>query len=179
VSEQFWWYLARAGGSVAWLLLAASVGLGLLQAGKLVSRPAGRSWVAETHQFLGTLATVFTSIHLLALVADGYVHFGWSEIFIPMASEWQPGAVAAGVVAFWLLMAVEATSLAKRRLPRALWRTVHHLSIPMFILGTVHGVLAGTDTSAPFYLVVAGVLGLCLCAVFVARLVGVRRGVAT
>jgi DMSO/TMAO reductase YedYZ heme-binding membrane subunit len=172
VSEQFWWYLARAGGSVAWLLLAFSVALGLMQAGKLISRPVGRSWTADTHQFLGSFATVFTCIHLLALAADGYVHFGWSEILVPMASKWQPGAVAVGVVAFWLLMAVELTSLAKRHLPRALWRTVHHLSVPLFILGTVHGVLAGTDTSVPLYLLVVGVLGVGLCAVVAMRFAG-------
>jgi DMSO/TMAO reductase YedYZ heme-binding membrane subunit len=167
VSGQFWWYLARSGGIVAWILLASSVALGLLQAGKLIGRASGRSWVADTHQFLGSLATVFVGVHLLALVADSYVYFGWSESLVPFASDWKPGPVAIGIVGFWLLVAIEITSLAKRHLPRTLWRTVHHLSLPLFVVATVHGFLAGTDTSAPLYV---GAAAACLLALFVLAL---------
>ena len=56
---------------------------------------------------LGGLAVMFTAIHLAALVADSYVHFGLADLTVPFASSWQPGAVALGVVAMWLLLAVE------------------------------------------------------------------------
>ncbi len=158
MSEQISWYLARAGGLVAWSALAASAILGLVLAGKLIPRRNG-PWVQEVHQYLGGLATTFTAIHLAALVADNYVYFGWKELFLPFASEWEPWSVAAGIVAFYALVAVEVTSLARRHLPRRLWKGVHHLSLPLFGFSTLHGFMAGEDASGNVYMAVT--LGVC------------------
>ena len=54
------------------------------------------------------------------------------------------------MVALYLLAAVELTSLARRRLPRSLWRKVHYASFPLFVSATVHGLLAGTDARLMF-----------------------------
>ena len=43
---------------------------------------------------------------------------GPAELFVPLASAWKPGAVAWGVVALYLLLAIEITSLLQRRIPR-------------------------------------------------------------
>ena len=64
---------------------------------------------------------------------------------MPLASSWHPVAVAWGIVAMYLLLAVELTSLGRRRVPRRAWRVVHTLSFPTFVLATVHGLTAGTD----------------------------------
>ena len=151
MSDQFSWYLARAGGLVAWTALTLSVLLGLLLAGRLLPSSLA-AWNREVHKFLGGLATIFTGVHVAALVADNFVHFGWAEIFVPMTSEWRPGAVAWGIVAMYLLLAVELTSLAMRKLPRRLWRAVHQTSIPLFAAGTLHGFMAGTDASGATYM---------------------------
>ena len=88
---------------------------------------------------------LFTGLHLVGLAADNYVTFGWAETFIPMASPWKPGAVAFGIVGFYLLLAVEGTSLAMKRLPRRLWRAVHHTSLVLYFVATYHAIAAGTD----------------------------------
>jgi DMSO/TMAO reductase YedYZ heme-binding membrane subunit len=62
-----------------------------------------------------------------------------------LASSWRPAEVALGVVALYLLVAVEITSLLMRRLPRRLWRAVHMSSFATFLLSTLHAVTAGTD----------------------------------
>jgi DMSO/TMAO reductase YedYZ heme-binding membrane subunit len=89
----------------------------------------------------------FVGVHLAAIVADTYVHFGLADVLVPLASTWRPGDVAWGVVALYLLVAVEVTSLLRHRLRRAWWRATHRLSIPLFVLATVHALLAGTDTA--------------------------------
>ena len=76
----------------------------------------------------------------------------------PGASAWKPGAVAVGVVALYLLVAVQATSLAMRRLPRRWWRWVHLSSYAMTWSVTVHAGLAGTDATNRVYQAVALVL---------------------
>jgi DMSO/TMAO reductase YedYZ heme-binding membrane subunit len=145
VNEQLWWYLTRASGIVAWALLTAAVLLGLIVRTKVGAAPAKPPWWLDLHRFLGALATVFTLVHLATLMADSYVHFTVVDLLVPGASEWEPGSVALGVVALWLLLAVQGTSLLQKRLPRRLWRWVHLSSFPLFWLATFHFVAAGTD----------------------------------
>ena len=153
MTSQLWWYVARAAGIVSWALVAISVCWGLLLAGRPIP---GRSvgWarphrLLDLHRYLGALAVVFTGIHVGALIADSYVHFDVIDVLVPFASSWRPGAVAWGVVAVWLLAAIELTSLAKRRLPPRVWHGVHLASYPLFLLATIHGLTVGSDAVNP------------------------------
>jgi hypothetical protein len=69
-------------------------------------------------------------------------------VLVPFASSWHPAAVAWGVVALYMLLAVELTSLARAHLPKKLWRGVHYLSFPLFLSATAHGLTAGTDAES-------------------------------
>ncbi len=145
MSSQVWWFVSRSSGIVAWLLLTLSVCWGLFVSTRAVAKASTPSWLLDLHRFLGGIAVTFTAIHLVGLWADTYVTFGWRELFVPMASEWRPGPVAWGIVAMYLLVAIEITSLAMKFLPRKLWRWIHHLSLPLYAMATYHGVVAGTD----------------------------------
>ncbi|MGZ4691013.1 MAG: ferric reductase-like transmembrane domain-containing protein [Acidimicrobiia bacterium] len=147
MSSQFWWYTARAGGLVSWALATASVVWGLLLSGRITRKPKP-AWVLDLHRFLGALTVVFVGIHVLAIWLDSYVQFGPSELFIPFASTWKPVAVAWGVVALYLLLAIEITSLLQRRIPRRVWRAVHLSSFGLFVFATVHALTAGTDSGS-------------------------------
>ena len=138
-----------SGGIVAWALLAAASIWGLELSTKLRSPRVRPNWTLDLHRFLGGLAVVFTAVHVASILLDSYVHFGVAELFVPFASAWHPLAVAWGIVALYLLVAVEATSLARRRMPTVLWRRVHYLSFPLFVMATVHLLAAGSDANAP------------------------------
>jgi predicted ferric reductase len=142
---QLWWDTARAGGIVSWCLLAASVVWGLAISTRTVPGRVRPGWMLDLHRFLGGLAVVFVGVHVASIVLDSFVHFGLTDVLVPLASSWHPVAVAWGIVGLYLLLAVELTSLVRRRLPRRLWRAVHALSFPLFALATVHGLTAGTD----------------------------------
>ena len=79
------------------------------------------------------------------------MHFGAAELLVPFASPWRTGAVALGVVAMWLLVAVEATSLAMKRIPRRYWRWIHLSSYVVFLLTSLHAAFAGTDSAHWLY----------------------------
>jgi DMSO/TMAO reductase YedYZ heme-binding membrane subunit len=143
---QLWWFTARAGGIVSWCLLATSVIWGLAMSTRTLPGRVRPNWMLDVHRFLGGLAAIFVGVHVTAIVLDSYVHFGLAEVLVPFASSWHPVAVAWGIVGLYLLLAVELTSLARRRLPRRLWRVVHGLSFPLFGLATVHALTAGTDS---------------------------------
>jgi predicted ferric reductase len=144
VRSQIWWDTARAGGIIAWALASAAVLTGLQQSTRLARRPPP-SWVLAVHRYLGALAVVFTGVHLLGLVADSFIGFGPGDLLIPFVSSYRPTEVALGVVAMYLLLAVELSSLAMQRIPRRLWRGIHLSSYVIFVLATIHGLTAGTD----------------------------------
>ena len=144
-NPQLWWYVSRSAGIVAWVLVTLAVCWGLFISTKAVAKAATPAKLLDLHRFLGGVAVVFTGVHMVGLWADSYVTFGWSELFVPMASSWKPGPVAWGIVAFYLLVAVEVTSLVMNRLPRRVWRLVHRSSFLLYVFGTYHGLLAGTD----------------------------------
>ena len=174
MKPQFWWYLARSSGIVTWVLLALSVLWGLMLSSRMIPLKTAPKWLLDMHRFLGGLAVSFALVHLAALAADSYLYFGWREVLLPFASKYEPGAVAWGVVAFYLLVAVELSSLAMRRLPRRLWRAVHQSSFAVFVLSTVHGFLAGADARNLIFLMTMSMLiGLTLFAL-VFRIVTTR-----
>lgn len=156
--NHFWWYVARAAGLVAWALLTGSVLLGVALSTRIAGRRLSSAWLKEVHQYVGGLSVAFVGVHVAGILLDGYVHFGIGDVLVPLASPWHPVAVAWGVVAMWVLLAVELTSLARARLPAALWRQVHLSSYALFLLATVHLLSAGTDAwSAPVrFLAAAG-----------------------
>lgn len=145
VNPQLAWYAARSSGLVTWALVTASILWGLALSTRLVRKRGVPAWLLDLHRFLGTLSLVFLAVHLVALWADSYVHFAWSELLVPMASTFRPGAVAWGIVGMYLLLAVEVTSWLMRRLPRRLWRSVHLGSFGVFAAASVHGFQAGAD----------------------------------
>lgn len=178
MSPQTWWYLSRSSGMVAAVLLLASLVWGVLlstRALKPIDRPA---WLLSMHRWLTMLAVVATGVHLAALVADGYVHFGPKELLVPMASTWKPGAVALGVVALYLLVLVTVTSVFMRWLPKRLWRAVHATSYAMGWLAVVHGAMAGTDASNRVYQAVALLLVIAAVSATALRVVVGRHAVA-
>jgi predicted ferric reductase len=153
------WYIARAAGLVGWGLLAAATLWGLALSTKVLGKRPRPNWLLDLHRWLGGVALIFTGVHVLALLADTYVHFGLASVLVPFASTWHPVAVAWGVVAFYLLVAVELTSLARAHFPKIVWRRVHFASFLLFVMATVHGLTAGTDTKTAMARVVAMVVG--------------------
>jgi predicted ferric reductase len=149
MNEQTWWFVARATGYVAWALVATSVISGLLLSTRLTNGRPTPAWILDLHRFLAAASVTFTGLHLVGLVADNYIHFGAADLLVPFASSWKTGAVALGVVALYLLAAIEISSLYMRRLPRRLWRIVHLTSYVLFWLATFHLITAGTDASNP------------------------------
>lgn len=149
MNEQVWWYVARASGLVAWLLAIASILWGLALSTRALGKQPRAPWLLDLHRFLGGATIVLTAVHVGALIADSYVTFTVADVLVPWASEWRPTAVAWGVLAFWLLVAIQLSSMAMRRLPKRLWRVVHLSSYVVAILATVHGLGAGTDAEYP------------------------------
>ena len=145
MSSQVLWYSARAAGIVAWALAAAAVIWGLVVSTRAVAPRPRPAWWFDLHRFLGGAAVAFTALHVGSILLDTYVHFGPVNVLVPLTGSWHPVAVAWGIVAMYLLVAVEVTSLLRARISRRLWRGVHFATFALYLVSTVHAFSAGTD----------------------------------
>ncbi|MEZ5238363.1 MAG: ferric reductase-like transmembrane domain-containing protein [Microthrixaceae bacterium] len=172
MNEQFWWYVTRASGMVAAVLLALTVIWGLLISSRLIERRGLPAWLTDLHRHLGALSAILIGVHLVALVADNTVAFGWSELFVPFASSWKAGPVAWGIGAFWALVIVEGSSLLQRKLKlkRKSWHRLHMLSYPVALMAAIHASAAGTDAANPVFRTVSITLILLIGSLTVFRI---------
>lgn len=174
MSNETWWYIARSGGFVAWALSAISVLWGLLLTTRMLGKRVKAPRLLDLHRFLGGLSVVFVLIHMGGLYLHEYkqISFGLRELLVPGASKVTPEAVSYGVVAFYLLIAVEITSVLRRRVSQRVWRAVHYLSFVVLLLGSVHALKAGTDVQNPAIRWPAAIVCALIIGLGVARSVG-------
>ena len=139
------WYVVRASGLTAFALLTISVVLGLALSGRPRSVRWPRFALEDVHGFAGVVAGALLVLHGFALLLDGYMPFSLWQLVIPGTSPYRPLAVAAGVVAAELLLAVAVTNRLRKRISYSLWRRAHYLNFAVWLLALVHGLAAGTD----------------------------------
>ncbi len=141
------WDLARAGGFTAYVLLTLAVVVGLALWTQLQSPSRWpRLLNNELHNFLTLLSTIFLVVHVLAVWVDPFTHFGWNEIFIPLASHYRPEWTALGIVALYLGIAIGISTLLRPHIGYTWWRRLHVLTLGIFALATIHGIATGSDT---------------------------------
>mgnify|MGYP003418220963 FL=1 len=174
MNEHSMWYLSRASGMIAWIVLGITCLWGILLITRML-KPADRpAWLLDLHRYLGVLSLVTVGAHMATLEGDNWVYFGWRELFVPQASVWRTAAVTWGVLAFYLLMLIQLSSWVMKWLPRKLWHAIHLLSYVLFVMVTVHGFMAGSDsTNIVFFAVACGGIAILLFA-FVARVLQSR-----
>jgi len=176
-----WWYLTRVSAMLAWALMTLSVVWGVLLSTRLLRRVDNPAWLQDLHRYLGGLAVVMVLVHMVTLMLDGWLHLSPAELLIPMASDYRPFAVALGILAFYLLVAVQVTSMVMHRLPRRFWKGLHFSIYGVVILVAFHAGLAGTDAGSLGYVILASsIIGLTVLAT-IARLIvsGRTRAAAT
>lgn len=139
------WYLTRASGMTLYVLLWLSTFLGLGLTTTLLDRWGGRGTVYSLHRFATELAYGFLALHLLGLAADRAVNLGLVELLVPFASGWREPWTGFGVLAGQGLGLIGASFGLRRRTGYRAWRALHWLAFPLFALGLLHGLGAGTD----------------------------------
>ncbi len=151
------WLLIRGTGVAAFGFLAVSTVWGLLLSTKVLGRTVRAKGLTYFHESLGAGSLVLTALHLVAVRRDDYIGFTWGEILLPGLAGWRPFAVAYGVMAFYGLVAVMLSFYVRARMGPKRWRTLHFLSLGVFLGALLHGVLAGTDTTeVPMLMLYAG-----------------------
>ena len=145
-------------------MLTASVIWGVILSTRAFPEHRRPAWLLDLHRWLGGLTVRFVAIHLVALVADSYTHFGPADLADPLASNWKPGAVALGVDRRVAARRRRADVARHAAPPESVWRGIHLTSYGVFWLASIHAAFAGSDrttgsTSSPRRLGRRGHLG--------------------
>ncbi|WP_367318749.1 ferric reductase-like transmembrane domain-containing protein [Streptomyces sp. HUAS ZL42] len=146
------WYAGRAGGTLALILLTATVVLGIASGGRTAPRRIGRFEVGLLHRNLSLLTLGFLAVHVVTAVLDPFVHLSWAVSVVPFGTSYRPLWLGLGTVALDLLLAVLITSALRRRIGVRRWKAVHWLAYAAWPLALFHSAGTGTDTRLPLQL---------------------------
>jgi DMSO/TMAO reductase YedYZ heme-binding membrane subunit len=144
------WVLLRAAGIASFLMLFLSVAWGLVATTSIVTKRVSKPSANLFHAFVATTGLALLVVHLGLLLVDGFMPFSLASIALPMASDYRPLAITAGVVAMYAVVTVVVSSWLRRSIGTRWWRRLHVLAVPAFTLALAHGVFAGTDTERPW-----------------------------
>jgi methionine sulfoxide reductase heme-binding subunit len=144
------WNVLRAAGIGAYLMLWGSVAWGLVSTTSLFGKRVSKATTVALHQALSTSGLLLLATHLVFVLRDRFVPFGWLDLVVPMHATYRPVGVAFGIAAmFVMLLGVLSTSWGRKLIGTRWWRRTHSLSVPAFSLALVHGLVTGTDTPRP------------------------------
>ena len=155
IDPHLWWYVTRASAIIAWALMTGSVLWGILLSTRILRRVDNPGWLQDLHRYLGGAALAMVGPHTVSLMLDGWLAFTVGEVLIPFGTDFKPLPVALGILAFYLLVAVQVSSLLMRRLPRRFWKILHYLSYVTVLLVSLHAGFTGTDVGTWWYRAVA------------------------
>ena len=159
-SVQIWWYVTRASGIIAYLLLWVSTVLGLAVTSKYLDGMLERLFTYDFHEFISLLSVAFTLVHVLVLLLDHYMPYSLAQILVPFISSYRPFWVGVGVIAFYIIILVTVTFYLRNKIGRRTFRVIHVFSLLGYIGVTLHGYYTGTDTALPSMQILYKVTGL-------------------
>lgn len=173
------WYMTRAAGIVALVLLTGSVVLGMLTSARVSTKRWPRFALGDLHRRLSLMAMVFVAIHVLTTVVDTFVPIGFLPAVVPFASHYKTLWVTLGTVAFDLLLAVTLTSLLRGHISAGAWRAVHWAAYLSWPVAMIHAVEIGTDMRFLWADIIIAACCIAVMLTFGWRVVGrpVRAGV--
>src|SRR5213075_1857371 len=120
-----YWYLSRATGAVALVLLTVSVVIGILGSVRFAGGPRWPRFAIDSlHRDVSLLVLVLLAAHIITSVLDSFAPIFLIDAVIPFTSAYRPLWIGFGALAFDVLIALVITSLVRRRLGFRTWRAV-------------------------------------------------------
>jgi sulfoxide reductase heme-binding subunit YedZ len=148
-TQQIWWFVTRAAGLIAYLLLWFSTIWGLAVPSKLVAPLLEQTYTFDFHQFISLLSIGFTLLHVIVLMVDQYLPFSIWQILLPFLDSYRPFWVGIGIISFYIILLVTITFYIRSLIGMSAFRAIHILSLVSYLGATLHGLFAGTDGTLP------------------------------
>lgn len=154
-SEKFAWYLGRASGILAFILLTSTVVFGLVISSRAFNKLIPGTVSYETHRFVSFLALAVVVLHFSSFFFDAFMKMKVFEALVPFVLSrdfkttlgFNMGlSTAFGIIAFYCIAILVFTSEFRAKIPPKVWRTIHYISAVAYFLFVLHGFMSGTDS---------------------------------
>lgn len=169
-TPQWSWFIVRAAGLTAFLLLAASMVWGVFLSSHIV-----KDWVPGPasmllHATTSWLAVALSLAHMGLLLFDSYYTYTLSNLLVPFTGPYRPVAVGIGIIAFWLILAVTISFSMRKLIGRRAWLWLHYTSYVAFGMVAVHALMAGTDATRPAMITILAGFSVLVGAMLIMRI---------
>lgn len=142
------WYLIRATGLTATVLLTAAMVFGLMMSLRIGPRRLPGAIAYDLHRFVTGLALWTVGAHVLLLLIDAQAGVGLMDLVVPFASGTRTFATGLGTIAFVAMTIIWFSSIHRMRIGQRAWRMLHRLTFLAYVTAMAHGILGGTDSGA-------------------------------
>ncbi len=163
-SVHIWWYITRASGLMAYLLVWLSTLWGFAISSKIFDGFLERTFTYDFHEHLSLLSLGFVLLHIIALLLDHVQPLSLVEVLIPFVSNYRPFWTGIGILAFYLSILVTVTFYLRSWISMKTFRTVHYASILAYLGALFHGLYAGSDSALSWTQIMYW--GTCLSTIF-------------
>ena len=99
------------------------------------------------HNWTAYVVLLLIVLHPAVLLLKRSTHFGLADVLLPIQSPVQPTLNTVGAASLYVLLIVILTSLFRLRMARPLWRKLHYLVFPAFVLIFIHSMFADPSLS--------------------------------
>ncbi|MBM4420457.1 MAG: hypothetical protein FJ034_02495 [Chloroflexi bacterium] len=147
--EMLTWIAARATGLASYFALCLAVLSGIALRTSLLDVLATNRALRALHDFMSLIWLPLGAAHVVALLLDKTARIGIDDLFVPFQTEYGQLAIGLGTISLDLVVLIGLTSLLRDRMNLKVWRWIHRLSYPMFVVTFLHAVWSGTDFAAP------------------------------
>ena len=148
-SDQAMWYLTRAAGMMAYLLVWLSTVWGLLIPSKLLDWALSGEFTYDFHKFISLFSLGFLGLHIVVLTADRYLPFTLAQLLVPFLAPYRPLWVGIGVLSFYLVLLVTITFYLRKQISMKAFRIIHYTSLAAYFGAVIHALMSGADSSLP------------------------------
>ena len=164
-------FLLFYAGVFALIGLTTAVGVGLLASDRIVMTPSGRIIAQAVHRAVSFGAVGFLLIHIVTEIIAGRSQA--ADAVLPFLDQGRTLYLGLGTIASDLFLLILVTGILRARFatvrPTWAWRALHSAAYLAWVLGIIHGLLAGR-TAKPY---VDWSYGACVAAVGLALIVRV------
>jgi sulfoxide reductase heme-binding subunit YedZ len=160
-------WLIRGTGALGYLFVFLSVLSSAYV--KQVSRVFGRPFV-KVHHVLSLVGLILVTLHPLGVALQSRD----VGVFLPRFDSWRVFFQLGGRPAWYFIAAASLAAVLRKTIGRG-WRVLHYLNYVAFLLGTVHGIMIGTDFHSSIVRAASIALSIVVVVVFTQKRLRRRR----
>jgi predicted ferric reductase len=98
--------------------------------------------IFRLHYWTAYIVLLLIVLHPAVLTLGSSTHFRWNDVLLPIDSPVQPGLNTVGAIGLYGLLIVIVTSIFRLQMARPLWKKLHLLVFPAFVLMFFHSLFA-------------------------------------